>query len=249
MPQGIQTWLYTAQALMQRLALALIVSLAAAALAWTLAAALGWTPWLRLQVHLGEIALEAGMAVQVTLALLLTGLCFFLPTNARVMQLERSHREFSVSMWDVARAYQAVHSADREGAFELKSEYDSVRDRLNYLRQHSELDVLEPRILEIAAQMSHESRDLAEAWSVERVERARAFLKQRQEEAQVYEERVAHAQAVCREIREWLGRVEMEEATARSQLRRLKEELDDLLPELDLATRGASPGPVMIAAE
>lgn len=252
MTQGLQTWLYTAQMVMQRLALILIVTLAACAAAWTSAAAVGWAPWMQVELRLGETAVAAGTAVQSTLTLLLVGLCFFLPTNARVMQLERSHRDFTVSMWDVARAYQAVHSADRQEAFELKSEFDSVRDRLNYLRHHSELGALEPEILEIAAQMSHESRDLAEAYSVERVAHARDCLRQRQEEAHVYQERVQQAHAICREIKSWLGKVEVEEAIARSQLQMLKEQLDEILPALGLATDPAGDAErarLMVAAE
>ncbi|WP_299364555.1 DNA repair protein [uncultured Paracoccus sp.] len=255
MPQASQRWVFLSQIIIQWLALAIIVSLAGLGLVWWGAALLGWAPWLQLRIDLGAgTVFDAGIAAQSVLTLLLLGLCFFLPTNGRVMQLERSHREFNVSMWDVARAYQAVHGADRQGTFALRSEFDSVRDRLRYLRKHPDLGNLEPEILEMAAQMSHESRELAEIYSDEKVERAKCFLRQRQEEAQRFQERVQIAHSVCRDLRIWLDKVEVEEAIARSQLKRLKEDLRELLPALglDLARKpmsGAEPLLPRIAAE
>jgi hypothetical protein len=235
MGKGVDGWVVGSQVVMQRLSAALIVGLAIAAVGWTAGALGGWLPWLMLEVGLGETGgVEAGMAVQATLTALLVGLCFFLPASERVMRLEQSHRDFRVSMRDVARAYQAVHSADRDDAFELKSEFDSVRDRIMWLRNHAGLGDLEPEILELAAQMSHESRDLAELWSVERIERARSFLRERQEEAQRFQDRVEHAHASCREIRRWLEAVEGEEAAAHARGADLAAELADLMPRLGL---------------
>ena len=150
------------------------------------------------------------------------------------MRLENSHRNFRVTMWDVAQAYQAAHAADRDGVFQLKSEFDSVRERIEYLRRHPDLGRLEPEILEMAAQMSHESRDLAEIYSTERVDRARHFLRQRQEEVEQMKERVQVAYATCRELKRWLERVEIDEDIARSEVARLKAELLELLPQFDL---------------
>ncbi len=235
MPTSMKKWFLLSQLVMQRIALSVLVVLAAAALAWWAAAMVGWTSWLRLDLDLdGTGAVEAGPAVQSMLTLLLVGLCFFLPTNARVMALERSHRDFKVSMSDIARAYQAAHAADRDGAFELRSEFDSVRERLDFLRRHPDLRDLEPEILEIAAQMSHESRDLAEVYSVERIDRARDFLRQRQEEAQLLQERIQTAHSVCHGLRRWIERVEIDEAVARSQLKRLEDDLEELLPAIGL---------------
>ena len=118
---------------------------------------------------------------------------------------------FRVTMSDVAQAYQAAHAADREGVFELTSEFDSVRERIEYLRRHPDLGSLQPELLEMAAQMSHESRDLAEIYSTERVERARHFLRQRQEEAEQMRHRVQAAFTTCSELRLWLERVEIDE--------------------------------------
>ena len=94
-----------------------ILSLAAAGALWSLAAAVGFAPWLQMDVGLGGTgSVDAGLAVQLALSLLLLGLCFFIPMNDRVMRLENSHRTFRVTMWDVAQAYQTAHAADRTAA-------------------------------------------------------------------------------------------------------------------------------------
>ena len=240
MSQQFARWTYWSQVIIQRATLASLASLAVAGALWSLAAALGFAPWLGLNVDLGGISVDAGHVVQLALTLLLLGLCFFIPMNNRVMRLENSHRTFRVTMWDVAQAYQAAHAADRHGCFRLKSEFDSVRERLEHLRRHPDLGDLEPEVLEMAAQMSHESRDLAETYSTERVERARQFLRQRQEEADLIAARVRTASATCSEIKGWLGKVEIEEDSARSEVERLKDELDFLLHALDLRPAEAS---------
>jgi hypothetical protein len=227
-------WSFWSQVVVQRLTLALLLLLAVGGLLWSAAAAAGVAPWLELPARLGGQPVDAGPAVQLALTALLVGLCFFVPSNDRVMRLETSHRSFRVTMWDVARAYQSAHAADREGTFRLPSEFDSVRERIEFLRRHPDLGKLEPEVLEMAAQMSHESRELAEIYSGERVERARAFLRQRQEEAEEMQARVEGALAACREIRRWLERVETDEDTARTEMARLKAELADLLPGLGL---------------
>ena len=235
MPANMQKWYFLSQHLMQHIASFIVVALAMISSGWWVAAMLGWAPWIQIDLALGWAAhVEAGPIIQSVMTLLLVGLCFFLPTNARVMALERSHREFKMSMWDIARAYQTVHSADRKDAFEIRSEFDSVRDRLTYLRNHPDFRELEPEILELAAQMGHESRELADVYSVERIERARRFLRQRQEEAQLFQERIQTAHAVCLDLRHWLQKVEVEEAVARSQLKRLEDDLEELLPALGL---------------
>ena len=170
MSQHIARWTYLSQVIVQRVTLVSILSLAVAGAVWSLAAAVGFAPWLRLDVGLNGVSADAGFAVQVALTLLLLGLCFFVPINDRVMRLENSHRTFRVTMWDVAQAYQTAHAADRDGCFSLKSEFDSVRERIEHLRRHSDLGKLEPEVLEMAAQSSHESRELARstrpnAWS------------------------------------------------------------------------------------
>ena len=66
-------------------------------------------------------------------------------------------------MRDVAQAYQAAHAADRDGVFNLPSEFDSVRERIEHLQRHPDLGRLEPEILEMAAQIGRKSRKLAES--------------------------------------------------------------------------------------
>jgi hypothetical protein len=105
----VSRWMHLSQAIMQRLTLALLVALAASASLWTISAVVGLLPWLGLELRLGgEGPFDAGMAVQLIVTAILVGLCFFIPSHGRLMQLENSHREFRVSMADVARAYQAV---------------------------------------------------------------------------------------------------------------------------------------------
>ena len=239
MAQQIDRWMFLSQVIVQRVTLVSLLSLAFAGAAWVLAAAVGLAPWLRLDVGLGGVSTDAGPAIQLGLTLFLLGLCFFIPMNDRVMRLETSHRSFRVTMWDVAQAYQAAHAADRDGCFSLKSEFDSVRERLEHLRRHPDLGRLEPELLEIAAQMSHESRELGEIYSTERVERAKHFLQQRQEEADQMTARLRAASATCRELKGWLDRVDFEEDRVRSGLAQFKEELAPLLYALELGPVGA----------
>jgi hypothetical protein len=137
-------------------------------------------------------------------------------------------------MEDVANAYWAAHEADRSGVFKMKSEFDSVRERLMFLRDHPDLGYLEPDILEIAAQMSRTSEDLARRYSDEAVERARNFLAERAHEAANMQTRIEAAQTATHEMRRWLDRVEIEEDIAQSQINRLRDDLDALLPALGL---------------
>ena len=239
MAQQIDRWMFLSQVIVQRVTLVSLLSLAFAGAAWVVAAVVGLAPWLRLDVGLGGVTTDAGPAIQFGLTLFLLGLCFFIPMNDRVMRLETSHRSFRVTMWDVAQAYQAAHAADRDGSFRLKSEFDSVRERLEHLRRHPDLGRLEPELLEIAAQMSHESRELGEIYSTERVERARQFLQQRQEGADQMTQRVRAASATCRELKGWLDRVDFEEDRVRSGLAQFREELAPLLYALELGPVGA----------
>ena len=231
----LRSFAYLIQFAFQRLA---VVVFALAALALTVAsimAGLGIWDWISLDLQYGGEPVEnAGMYAQLTLTALAVGLCFFLPTNRRVMQLETSHRQFNVGMQDVARAYGAVHAADRAETFQMSSEFDSVRERLAYLRDHPDLSTLEPAVLEMAAQMSHVARDLAEVYSDEKLARARSFLKQRQEEVELFNSRLDQAKAISTEMKHWLHEVELEESVAVAQLERLRDEMREIMPELGL---------------
>ncbi len=224
--------LWLAATLMQRAMMALVLGGAVLVLGWTIAAAAGFAPWLSIPMGLsGSALIDGGPGVQIALVVLLFGLAAFLPANARIAQLETSHRNFHIGMQDVARAYAAAHAGDRQGMFRMSSEFDSVRERIAFLRDHPDLGELEPSVLEVAAQMSHESRELAQIYSDEAVDRARGFLAQRQDEIASYEDRISHAKAIATEIRQWIDRIEIEESVARSQADRLVDELRTLLPE------------------
>ncbi|MBY6137901.1 DNA repair protein [Leisingera daeponensis] len=230
---GIQSILFTAQTVLLRVAFLAICAAALAALTATLLAALGVWPWLTLQAGIGGEPLpQAGMIAQTGLTALLVMLAFFLPANKRIMALETSHRNFALQMQDVQRAYQTAHAADRAGTFKLASEFDSVKQRITYLRSHPDLAKLEPEVLELAAQMSQVSRDLAEVYSDAKVARARQFLQQRQEELEAFTARLEDAKVIQQELRQWTRDVEVEESIAKSHLTRLRSELFELLPEL-----------------
>ena len=96
-------------------------------------------------------------------------------------------------MADVAEAYHHAHAGDRQGVFRLSSEFDQVRERIEYLRDHPDLKLLEADVLTLAAQMSQQSHRLAEIYSDERVARAKDFLQQRQEEAEEQQRRIVEA--------------------------------------------------------
>ena len=237
------------QYLMQRTALIALSGLALALTIYTIACAAGHAEWLSLPLTFGATTFEgAGVFVQTGMTALAVGLCFFLPSNARIMALETSHRRFHIGMQDVARAYQVAHAADRQGVFTLKSEFDSIRERMAHLREHPDLSDLEPSVLEIASQMSHLSRDLASVYSDRNVARARDFLIQRQQEVEDFNRRLDHAKTVATDMRRWLDRVEMDEAVAESQLTRLCDELTAILPELHDTDRPETRGTAAEAA-
>jgi len=218
---------------LQSLAFIFLIAVTSILVIWTMLAALGIWSWLGLDLRLGETAIQsAGQLVQIGLTALAVGLCVFLPANARILKLEKAHREFSLDMGDIAKAYQISHQSDRKGVFTLSEEFDAVRERLLHLRKHPDLGNLEPEILDLAAQMSFQSRDLAKIYSDDRVERARLFLTHRQQEAEQMSDRLSAARVTCDELRRWLEDVEAEERIAAQQIKRLEEDLFELLPRL-----------------
>ena len=226
---------YLIQYLMQRLAIAVFALAALALLGATIMASLGLWPWITLPLSIAGTPLpQAGMIAQIGLTVLALGLCFFLPSNRRIMRLETSHRSFTIGMEDVARAYAVVHAADRADTFRLSSEFDSVRERLAYLRDHPDLSTLEPALLEVAAQMSHLSRELALVYSDDKIARARSFLKERQAEIALFNDRLDQAKGITNDLRHWVHEVELEESVAAAQLERLRDQMRDILPELGL---------------
>ena len=211
--------------------IALAVFAAAMAVVTTLAAA-GILPWLEIQASFGGIAYEnTGKIAQIGLTVLLLLLTVYLPSAHRVMRLESSHRRFEMGMQDVAQAYAVAHASDRAGLFSTSSEYDAVRERMIHLRNHPDLQGFEPEVLEVAAQMSRVSQDLAETYSDEKVERAQAFLKARQQEIDSFNARIDRAKQVTAELTSWKSAIDAEESVAASQLQRLRDTLAEVLPE------------------
>lgn len=232
---------------LQRIAFAATIAAALALLGLTLAAALGYAPWLNLPIGYGEAYYtDAGQAIQIGLTIFALLLCYHLPGNARIMALENSHRTFHMGMRDVAKAYALSHRSDREGVFTLKGEFDSIRERIAFLRDHPDLSELEPSVLELAAQMSHVSQELAETYSDRNVARARDFLTARQQEIETFNERLDQAKAAANEVRNWAMQVDLEESVARAQLDRMRDSLTDILPELVPETAGSVPEPAMV---
>ncbi|MEO1948874.1 DNA repair protein [Thioclava sp.] len=222
---------------------------ALAAIGAVAAASLGLMPWLSLEAQFGETALpDFGVWLQVGAALLALILLLYLPSCSRVSKLEGSHRRFHVGMDDVARAYRSAHDSDRAGVFALSGEFDAVRERITHLRQHPDLGGLEPELLELAAQMSLQSRDLAEVYSAEKVKRARAFLEQRQQEVETLSDQISVARRTCSELREWLTDVETEEREVSAEFSLLERDLRDILPLLGYEIEdGPQPNVVPIA--
>ena len=224
--------------LLHRLTFFSLVCAALAMLGYTLLCALGVLPWLVMPLSFGPTSYaEAGVWLQSGVTALLLMLLFFVPSTGRVLRLENSHRSFQIGMQDVAQAYHMAHAADRAGSFQLASEFDSVRERLVFLRSHPDLGHLEPEVLEAAAQMSHISKELAETYSDEALARARSFLRQRQDEVARFNARLGQAKQVANELKHWLHEVELEESVAASQLERLRDELHRVMPELGKIAR------------
>ena len=140
-------------------------------------------------------------------------------------------------MEDVAHAYHMCHTADRAGVFTLSSEFDSVRERLAYLRDHPDLRHMESSVMEVAAQMSQQSRHLADVYSDENVARAKQFLRQRQEEADAQQDLIVEALHATQELRKWAQQVDLDESVAAAQLDRLRAELREVMPEMGLEAK------------
>ncbi|WP_341367732.1 DNA repair protein [Yoonia sp. BS5-3] len=232
--------------------LILVGCMAAAAVIYTVICLLGLAPWLEFTAVFGDTVLpQAGQFLQIVGTLILILFASFLPSSAKINQLQNSHRAFHLKMDDVTRAYHAAHAADRSGMFTLKSEFDAVRERLAFLRDHPELGNLETDIMEIAAQMSQQSRDLAQIYSDEKVDRARMFLRQRQQEAEQQKARIEQALQDCREIEKWAAEVDMEESIVASRLSQLEARVAEVMPTPNAPFGGANvyPMPHGIPAE
>lgn len=216
---------------------------------YSITCAFGAAAWLQLPAQFGAATVESfGMYVQIGATVVAVAAASMIPTNMRLNALETSHRSFQIGMDDVARAYHICHTADRAGVFTLSSEFDAVRERLAYLRDHPDLSRLEPEVLEVAAQMSQQSRQLADVYSNDKVARAKAFLEQRQQEAEDQQQLIVEALHAVHEIGKWAQQVELEESVVASQLAQLDEKLQSALPGLGY-TLGRSDDNVVALAQ
>ena len=201
-----------------------LVLLGATVLAWA-----GVLPWIDLPLAFGGVDIVwAGQAAQIGLTVLFLLLAVYVPSNRQVMMLEAAHRDFAMSMDDITSAYKAVHFADRRAAFQMEREFDAVRERFDYLKTHPDLPEIDAELLTIAAQMSEQSRDLARAFSEDRVTRVQASLADRRNDAVELQGRIQQANAASRDLRRQLDDLEYEESSALSQLARLREDLSEL---------------------
>lgn len=211
----------------------LIIGLTVVLVVTTFAASIGALHWPELSVRWGtQNVPAAGMYGQLLLTALMVTLCVFLFANTQFERQDRSRRVFQIPMEDVRRAYEAALSADRHSVFGLSSEFEDMRKRMDYLRKHPDMSHLEPELLEIAAQMSHQSRELARIYSVEKVDRAKTFLKQRQEEVDQIQDRLALARTTCDALRRSISDIEAGKSRNTTGLSALKNDLRAILPAL-----------------
>ena len=213
----------------------------------TLMSMLGVIPWLEIAATLGGHPIPGlGPMVQIMFTLFCASLLAFLPASSRILKLEKAHREFNLNLSDIERAYRAAHAEDRAGVFMLSDEFGAVRERLAFLRKHPDLAHIEPEILETAAQMSFLSRDLAVVYSDEAVARAKSFLAQRQDDVERQAAQIEMAASAAKELKRWMSDVEAEERVARTQIKRLEADLQDILPKIssDLTPPGVTVLPI-----
>nr|WP_111298306.1 DNA repair protein [Paracoccus saliphilus] len=228
-PRDLKGWLGLAQFLAQRMAVLIVLISATLAACASLAAVLGILPWIGLTARISGEPVHLGMPIQLTLTIFLLGLTAFLPSSARVMALEVSHRQFKTSMEDVARAYHAAHAADRSGVFRLKSEYDATRERLDFLHRHPDLINLKPELLELAAKMSFNARDLAQVYADDRVQEARTFIQNRQGECVRLEAEIERALATVAELRGLHEQVDADEERVARRIERLQADILEIM--------------------
>ena len=228
---------------LQIVAITVVALMSLTLLGVSIAAAAGLMPWLTLPVQFGDTTVQnAGMVAQIGLTSLLLLLLLYLPSNFRVLALETSHRNFQVRMEDVANAYWAAHRADRTGLFKMQSEFDAVKERILWLRDHPDLHSLEPDVMELSAQMSQQSAELARTYSDENVVRAREFLEQRLQETKRLEDQIECALVATREVKQIAEGVELEESILQSRIETLRSELQDVMHKvgLDVVDRSKS---------
>ncbi len=202
---------------------------AAAAVVATALSFTGILPWPDIALTYGgaEVA-WSGQALQIGVTALLVMIALFLPSARRVLQLETSHRRFEIDMDDVTRAYRAAHMADRAETFEMRREFDAVRERYQFLKAQPDLAEMDAELLTIAAQMSEQSHELAEVYSDAKIARVRDALVQRHADAKALDARIQQTHGDLRELKRLMEEVDVEETSVTAQLHRLRDEMSEI---------------------
>ncbi len=161
----------------------------------------GVLPWLGLTATFGETAVSwAGLAAQIGFTALLVIMAMYIPASYRVARLEHTHRRFEINMDDVTRAYRAAHYADRAETFEVRREFDAIRERYKFLKDQPSLAGISDDLLTIGAQMAEQSLELAETYSDRNLARVRENLLQRREDADALEAKLKQIKAETAEL-------------------------------------------------
>ena len=212
----------------QATGLVVVIVFAIASVLTTALSAFGILPWLSLSMGFGETPWPyAGMALQIGLSVLLLSLLAILPASFRVMQLEYAHRRFEIDMDDITRAYRAAHMADRAETFEMQREFDAVRERYRFLKEQPSFDEMDDLLLTIAAQMSEQSREMADRFSDTRLQRLREQLRHRRQEVDALLDRSTTLRQKASKLKTVSDDIQDDEARAIANLMAAQ---DDVLP-------------------
>ncbi len=215
--------------ILQVLAAGVLVLAALASFVLTSLSAAGVQPWLSITAAFGGTTLPwAGPAFQIGVTVLLVAVAAFLPSSLRVARLEHSHRLFEIDMDDITKAYRAAHMADRAEMFEMRREFDAVRERYKFLKEKTNLSEIDDQLLIIGAQMSEQSRDLAERFSDRRVARVREGLERRREDVDTMEARLDEIQAKAVKLARMRDDVEIDNDQLEARIDALRAELNVL---------------------
>ena len=205
--------------LFQLFAAGVLAVAAFALLVVTMLAAAGVLPWLEVTATFGAAPVPwAGQALQIGGTVLLIVLASYLPASYRVTRLEHAHRRFEIDMDDVTRAYRAAHLADRAETFEMRREFDAVRERYRFLKEQPDFAEMDDMLLTIAAQMSEQSRELADKFSDKKIQRLQEQLRHRRQDVDALLDRSASLRKKAANLKAMSDGVEDDEARAIANL-------------------------------
>jgi len=206
--------------------------IAIAGLAWW------WLALIKLGHTIAPEVIITGIDRGETVVLLLAIMCSCFPAAmwAGGQPLKRAELEhaFRVKMDDVVRAYYAAHAADRSGVFKLTGEFDAMRERMEWLSDHPELQALTPDLRLLGAQMSIVTRDLARRYSDEVVQEVDDLLTHSERDCDQFEEQVNRSLEAQAAIRTRVQKLDLRYATAYSQDSAVTEAIEQELEPLGL---------------